>query len=259
MGWYSKVLSSSHSVTCGNDHSMHCHLEAPPHLSKVFPLPSQIPPHHYPVHGPQALRILICHITRRRASIPTHHKTTLGLSMSKTSGRAMMPERANCKTAVSPWRRHHHTYLFHYRSDFLVNEQGVRTEVIQISCCVEGLPEIRGRMASQAIVSTTYPDPFCRENGLAPEGYVAVFCTSNHTGGKLQHHHIPAQDLSPAPPRKKHQQCLVLDGPHRRLIVTISKCSSVNRTVEYVIAGAVASTLSFDQICLVEPVKYTIE
>jgi hypothetical protein len=120
-------------------------------------------------------------------------------------------------------------------------------------------PRFEGGWLAKRFVSTACPDPFCGENGLAPEGYVAVFCTSNHTGGKLQHRHIPAQDLSPAPPRKKHQQCLVLDRPHRGLIVTISKCSSANRTVEYVIAGAATSTLSFDQICLVEPVKYTIE
>ncbi|KAG2746205.1 hypothetical protein P692DRAFT_20738615, partial [Suillus brevipes Sb2] len=120
-------------------------------------------------------------------------------------------------------------------------------------------PRFEGGWLAKRFVSTACPDPFCGENGPAPEGCVAVFCTSNHTGSKLQHRHIPAQDLSPAPPRKKHQQCLVLDGAHRGLIVTISKCSSVNRTVEYIIAGTVTSTLSFDQICLVEPVKYIIE
>jgi hypothetical protein len=125
--------------------------------------------------------------------------------------------------------------------------------VLKVSLRFEG-----GWLAKQ-FVSTTCPDPFCRENGPVPEGCVTVFCTSNHTGGKLQHCHIPTHDLSPAPPHKKHQQCLVLSGPHRGLIVTISKCSSANCTVEYIIAGTITSTLSFNQICLVEPVKYMIE
>ncbi|KAG2135082.1 hypothetical protein DEU56DRAFT_756723 [Suillus clintonianus] len=119
-------------------------------------------------------------------------------------------------------------------------------------------PKFEGGWLAKRFVSTACPDPFCGENGPAPEDCVAVFCTSNHTGAKLQHRHIPAQDLSPAPPRKKHQQCLVLDGTHRGLIVTISKCSSANRTIEFIIAGTVTSTLRFDQICLVEPSKHGI-
>ena len=52
-------------------------------------------------------------------------------------------------------------------------------------------------------VSTACPDPFCGANGPAPEDCVAVFCTSNRAGAALEHYHIPAKDLSPAPPRKK--------------------------------------------------------
>ncbi|KAG0703962.1 hypothetical protein DFH29DRAFT_874067 [Suillus ampliporus] len=97
-------------------------------------------------------------------------------------------------------------------------------------------PKFEGGWLAKRFVSTACPDPFCGENGPAPEGCVAIFCTSNHTGGKLQHRHIPAQDLSPASPRKKYQQCLVLDGAHCGLIITISKCSSANCTVEYIVA-----------------------
>ncbi|KAG1809890.1 uncharacterized protein HD556DRAFT_1302308 [Suillus plorans] len=38
-------------------------------------------------------------------------------------------------------------------------------------------------------------------NGLAPENCVVVFCTSSNIGAAIQHYHIPAKDLSPAPPR----------------------------------------------------------
>ncbi|KAG1896777.1 uncharacterized protein F5891DRAFT_983199 [Suillus fuscotomentosus] len=52
-------------------------------------------------------------------------------------------------------------------------------------------------------VSTACPDPFCGVNGPAPEDCIAVFCTSSRAGAVLEHYHIPARDLSPAPPRKK--------------------------------------------------------
>ncbi|KAG1872153.1 hypothetical protein F4604DRAFT_1925747 [Suillus subluteus] len=54
-------------------------------------------------------------------------------------------------------------------------------------------------------VSTACPDPFCGANGPAPEDCVAIFCTSNRAGAALEHYHIPAKDLSPAPPRKNNK------------------------------------------------------
>ncbi|KAG1889804.1 uncharacterized protein F5891DRAFT_1198328 [Suillus fuscotomentosus] len=53
---------------------------------------------------------------------------------------------------------------------------------------------------SKRFVSTPCPDPFCGENGPAPEGCVAAYCTSNNAGAKMKHYHIPAMYLSPAPP-----------------------------------------------------------
>ncbi|KAG1844870.1 hypothetical protein C8R48DRAFT_780091 [Suillus tomentosus] len=99
-------------------------------------------------------------------------------------------------------------------------------------------PSFMGGRLHNHFVSTACPDPFCGNNGPAPDGYVAVFCTSNSAGAALQHYHIPAGDLSPAPPRKKNQQCLILDGNSR---------------------GATARTsisLRFDQICLVEQRRF---
>lgn len=93
------------------------------------------------------------------------------------------------------------------------------------------------------------PDPFLGENGPAPEGCVAVSCTSSRAGAERQHYHIPAKDLSPAPPRKKNQACLVLDGDHRGEILTVGKCNVKKNTVDMVTTGV---TLRFDQICLVE-------
>ncbi|KAG2129391.1 hypothetical protein BD769DRAFT_1387344 [Suillus cothurnatus] len=102
-------------------------------------------------------------------------------------------------------------------------------------------------------VSTACPDPFCGENGPAPEGCVAVFCTSNSAGAALQHYHIPASDLSLAPPRKKNQECLILDGIHRGLIRIVSKCEITKKnTVDIQVTPTVTATLRSDQICLVE-------
>ncbi|KAG1811296.1 hypothetical protein EV424DRAFT_1542578 [Suillus variegatus] len=68
---------------------------------------------------------------------------------------------------------------------------------------------------SKRFVSTACPDPFCGENGPAPNGCIAAYCTSNNAGAKIKYYHIPTMYLSPAPPRKKNQKCLILDGVHR--------------------------------------------
>ncbi|KAG1763902.1 hypothetical protein EV702DRAFT_1205303 [Suillus placidus] len=102
-------------------------------------------------------------------------------------------------------------------------------------------------------VSMACPDPFCGENGPAPEGCMAIFCTSNSAGATLEHYHIPASDLSPAPPRKKNQECLILDGIHRGLIQIVSRCEITKKnTVDIKVTPTVTVTLRSDQICLVE-------
>ncbi|KAG1889590.1 uncharacterized protein F5891DRAFT_1198655 [Suillus fuscotomentosus] len=78
---------------------------------------------------------------------------------------------------------------------------------------------------SKRFVSMPCPDPFCGENGPAPEGCIAAYCTSNNAGAKMKHYHIPAMYLSPALPRKKNQKCLILARAHRGLVGTVTKCS----------------------------------
>ncbi|KAG2129750.1 hypothetical protein DEU56DRAFT_915012 [Suillus clintonianus] len=114
---------------------------------------------------------------------------------------------------------------------------------------------LHGRLHKR-FVSTACPDPFCGDNGPAPEGYVAAFCTSNSAGATIEHHHIPASDLSPAHPRKKNQQCLVLGGAHRGALGTIVNCWAKKKTVDLRISAAVTINVGFDQICLVEPAKH---
>ncbi|KAG1809519.1 hypothetical protein EV424DRAFT_1542940 [Suillus variegatus] len=79
-------------------------------------------------------------------------------------------------------------------------------------------PSFRGGRPNKRFVSMACPDPFCGENGPVPEGCVTAFCTSNSAGAAIKHYHIPASDLSPAPPRKKNQHVLILDGDHHGLI-----------------------------------------
>lgn len=123
-------------------------------------------------------------------------------------------------------------------------------------------PSFMRGILHKRFVSTACPDPFCGVNGPAPENCVAVFCTSNGAGAAIQHYHIPARDLSLAPPHRKNQQCLVLDGDHRGNILTIAKCNVKKNTVEVYIdlaAGSVPSTLRFNQICVIEPTSTTTQ
>ncbi|KAG1851801.1 hypothetical protein C8R48DRAFT_777751 [Suillus tomentosus] len=115
----------------------------------------------------------------------------------------------------------------------------------------------QGRLCKR-FVSTACPDPFCGANGPAPEGFVAVFCTSNGAGAQIQHYHVPASDLSPAHPRKKNQHCLVLDGEYRGLILPVSKCNMKSKTVEVLLMTTITATLHFDQICLVELTQHRL-
>ncbi|KAG1800482.1 uncharacterized protein HD556DRAFT_1506700 [Suillus plorans] len=100
----------------------------------------------------------------------------------------------------------------------------------------------QGRLCKR-FVSTACPDPFCGANGPAPEGCVAVFCTSNGAGAQIQHYHVPASDLSPAHPRKKNQHCLVLEGEYRGLVLPVSKCNMKSKTVESYVASLTRNKL----------------
>ncbi|KAG2335461.1 hypothetical protein BDR05DRAFT_954061, partial [Suillus weaverae] len=114
------------------------------------------------------------------------------------------------------------------------------------------LPRFMGGKLHNHSVLTACPDPFCGDNGPAPNGCVMVFCTSNGAGATLQHYHIPASDLSPASPQKKNQQCLILDGDAHSQILTITKCNMKKNSIEIAMTTRTSFTMWFNQICLVE-------
>ncbi|KAG1826397.1 hypothetical protein EV424DRAFT_1345553 [Suillus variegatus] len=69
-------------------------------------------------------------------------------------------------------------------------------------------PSFMGGRLHNQFVSTACPDPFLGLNGPALKGCVVVFCLSNGTGAAIQHYHIPATDLSPAPRTKRTNSVL---------------------------------------------------
>jgi hypothetical protein len=83
------------------------------------------------------------------------------------------------------------------------------------------LPSFLHSRLHNQFVLTACPNPFCDENGPTPEGYMAIFCTSNGAGAAIEHHHIPTSNLSPAPPCKKNQQCLILGEAHHGALGTV--------------------------------------
>ncbi|KAG2086017.1 uncharacterized protein F5147DRAFT_659334 [Suillus discolor] len=119
-------------------------------------------------------------------------------------------------------------------------------------------PSFMGGRLHNRFVSTACLDPFLGQNGPASEGCVAVFCSSNTAGAAIQHYHIPATDLSPAPPRKKNQQCIVLDGSYRGCVFNVAKCFLKKNTVDIAVTPSVFINLRFDQICLVEQSRITM-
>jgi hypothetical protein len=162
----------------------------------------------------------------------------------------LMPERRNSKPVVSPQPIIQRiTYFISGPLHWLMSRE-FSSQLSTYHVVLKVSPSFMGGRLHNRCVYTACPDPFLGENGLAPEGYIAASCTSNSAGAMLQHYHIPAKDLSPAPPRKKNQECLVLDGDYRGRILTIEKCNVKKNTVDTVTTG-VTLTLRFDQICLV--------
>ncbi|KAG2754082.1 hypothetical protein P692DRAFT_20870194 [Suillus brevipes Sb2] len=60
--------------------------------------------------------------------------------------------------------------------------------------------------------SSHSPDPpFCGPNDIAPPGQIAVWCTAKTAGGARVDYHIPIEFLTPAQPRKKGQECFIMN------------------------------------------------
>ncbi|KAG1765876.1 hypothetical protein EV702DRAFT_1050865 [Suillus placidus] len=92
-------------------------------------------------------------------------------------------------------------------------------------------PGFMGGRLHKRFVSTACPDPFCGASGPAPDDCVMVFCTSSNSGTAVQHYHIPAKDLSPAPPCHKNQWCLILDRNSHDSLVAISWIKGCGQSV----------------------------
>ncbi|KAG1784299.1 uncharacterized protein HD556DRAFT_1446733 [Suillus plorans] len=118
---------------------------------------------------------------------------------------------------------------------------------LNVHIVLKVLPNFMGGRLSKRFVSTACPDPFCGENGPSPEGCVKAFCTSNSAGAAIKHYHIPARDLSPAPPHKKNQHVLILDGNYCGLIQTVASCYTKDSTVKIAIEPTVTIKLCFNQ------------
>ncbi|KAG2112352.1 uncharacterized protein F5147DRAFT_771418 [Suillus discolor] len=116
------------------------------------------------------------------------------------------------------------------------------------------LPSFMGGRLINQFMSTACPDLFCSVNGPAPEESIAAYCTSNSAGAALKHYHIPAKDLSPAPPCRENQNCLVLNGQYHGLVFPVAKCNVKSQTVDLILMDgtALTFTLRFDEVCLVE-------
>ncbi|KAG1777581.1 hypothetical protein EV702DRAFT_1225171 [Suillus placidus] len=103
------------------------------------------------------------------------------------------------------------------------------------------------------LANSDCPDPFCGPNNIAPPSHIAAWCTTKTAGGIRMDYHIPVKFLTPNHPRRKNQECFVMNGDHRGVIITVAKCNLKTRTVEFQLTST--STLSFDDLCVVEHSK----
>lgn len=118
-------------------------------------------------------------------------------------------------------------------------------------------PNFHGGRLNKRLVQTECPDPFVGPDGPAHKGTVAVRCTAKTAGGAMQHYFIPGNDLTPADPRKKEQECFILDGSYRGNILIVSKCNTKASNVDLKLMrdSSVSVNLRFDQVCVVEPTQ----
>ncbi|KAG2737566.1 hypothetical protein P692DRAFT_20883431 [Suillus brevipes Sb2] len=69
----------------------------------------------------------------------------------------------------------------------------------------------QGGKLVKRLASSHSPDPFCGPNGIAPPGQIAAWCTAKTAGGARVDYHIPVEFLTPAQPRKKGQECFIMN------------------------------------------------
>jgi hypothetical protein len=118
-------------------------------------------------------------------------------------------------------------------------------------------PVFLGGKLDKRLAYTQCPDPFNGPDGPAPKGSIAAWCTAKTAGSAVQNYNIPGDNLIPAAPRKKGQECFILDGQYRGCILFVSKCNVKDGTVDLKLMqdSNITINLRNDQVCLVEPIR----
>ncbi|KAI5997586.1 hypothetical protein EDD15DRAFT_2194623 [Pisolithus albus] len=125
-------------------------------------------------------------------------------------------------------------------------------------CLRVGLAYNRGSLEKR-VVRTTAPDRFStvtRGCGLAPPGHVSVTVTSSTVSANIEHHFIPARDLTPAKPTSAGQSCLILRGKLAGQIHLVKKCQSKKAPKGVELEDG--TKLPFEDVCQVIPVNQVI-
>lgn len=122
-------------------------------------------------------------------------------------------------------------------------------------CLRVSLSYNRGSLEKR-VVRTTAPDRFstvAQGCGLAPPGHVSVTVTSSTVSANVEHHFIPARDLTPANPTSAGQSCLILRGKLAGQIHRVKKCQSKKAPKGVELEDG--TKLPFGDVCQVIPVN----
>ncbi|KAI5981831.1 hypothetical protein EDD15DRAFT_2203632 [Pisolithus albus] len=125
-------------------------------------------------------------------------------------------------------------------------------------CLRVSLAYNRGSL-EKCVVRTTAPDHFSTVTqgcGLAPPGHVSVTVTSSMVSANVEHHFIPARDLTPAKLTSAGQSCLILQGKLADQIHLVKKCQSKKAPKGVELEDG--TKLPFEDICQVIPVNQVI-
>ncbi|KAI6096421.1 hypothetical protein EDD16DRAFT_1519619 [Pisolithus croceorrhizus] len=106
------------------------------------------------------------------------------------------------------------------------------------------------------VVHTTAPDCFSTITqgcGLAPPGCVSITVSSSTVSVNVEHHFIPARDLTPANPTSARQFCVILKGKLASQIHWVKKCQSKKAPKGVELEDG--TKLPFRDVCQVMPMS----
>jgi hypothetical protein len=106
---------------------------------------------------------------------------------------------------------------------------------------------------SRRVMYMMCPDHFCGPNGPAPAGHVSLTVMSNHSGGGIQYHNVPASFLTPANPTRKGEVVLVLQGALQGRYCSVFQWKRKERLTVLDSAEHGRVTLSAGDVCLATP------